>query len=77
MWIIAEWPTSDEEQIVSGQFDPWKQLCPVIVQAAPEYSIYGVEQLPRNSNECLQTGFLSSQEAFEKGFRVGITAGCD
>jgi hypothetical protein len=36
-----------------------------------------MQQLPRNSNERLQTSFLSSQQAFEKGFRVGIATGCD
>jgi len=37
------------------------------VELAPEY---GVQQLPRNSNERLETSFLSSQLVFEKGFCV-------
>jgi hypothetical protein len=36
-----------------------------------------VQQLPRNSNERLQTSFLSSQQVFEKGFCVGIATECD
>jgi hypothetical protein len=30
-----------------------------------------MEQLSRNSNERLQTGFVSSQEAIKKGFAWG------
>jgi hypothetical protein len=36
-----------------GQRDPWKQLCPLILQAASKDPIYGMEQLSRNSNERL------------------------
>jgi hypothetical protein len=46
-------PQADAKQIVSGQSDSWKQLCPFILKAAPKYSIYGVQQLPRNRNERL------------------------
>jgi hypothetical protein len=53
MWISTERRASGEEEIVSGQSDPWKQLCPLILQAASKYPVYGVEQLPRNSNERL------------------------
>ena len=60
-----------------GQSDPWKQLCPLILQATSEYSVDGVEQLPRNSNERLETGFDSSEEAFEKPFCVGIPKVCE
>jgi hypothetical protein len=41
------------KKIGSGQRDPWKQLCSLVLQAAPEYPKYGVQQLPRNSNERL------------------------
>ncbi len=40
-------------EIGSGQRDSWKQLCPLVLQAAPKDSIYGVQQLPRNRNERL------------------------
>jgi hypothetical protein len=43
----------DEEQMLSGQSDPWKQLWPLVLQAASKYAVDGVEQLPRKSNECL------------------------
>ena len=41
------------KEIGSGQRDPCKQLCSLVLQAAPEYPQYGVQQLPRNSNERL------------------------
>jgi beta-lactamase regulating signal transducer with metallopeptidase domain len=41
------------KNIVSGQRDTGKQLCALIHHAASKYSVYGMEQLPRNSNECL------------------------
>jgi hypothetical protein len=59
MWISAE-RRAFLEEIVSGQRDPWKQLCPLVLQAAPKYPVYSVQQLPRNSNERLETGFISS-----------------
>lgn len=65
MWIGAERRPLLEE-IGSGQHDPWKQLCPLVLRAAPKYAIYGVQQLPRNSNERLWTGFISSRQALEK-----------
>jgi hypothetical protein len=52
MWISAKTRELLKE-IGSGQRDPWKQLCPLVLQSAPKYPIYGVQQLPRNSNECL------------------------
>ena len=36
-----------------GQRDPWKQLCPLILEPASKYPVDGVKQLPRNSYECL------------------------
>jgi hypothetical protein len=51
--LCTERCASDEEEIVSAQSDPRKQLCPLILHAAPKYPIYGVQQLPRNSDECL------------------------
>jgi len=51
--MVTQRRASDEEQIVSGQRDAWKQLCPLILQAASKYPVYSVEQLPRNSNERL------------------------
>jgi len=62
---------------VSGQRDPWKQLFSLILEAAPEYAVYGVEQLPGNGNKRLQTSFLSSLQAREKGLCVGIATRCD
>jgi hypothetical protein len=64
--LCTEGCASDEEEIVSAQSDPRKQLCPLILHTASKYPVDGVKQLPRNSNECLQTGFVSSQEAFKK-----------
>ena len=37
----------------AGQRDPWKQPCPLILQAASKDPVYGMEQLPRNRNERL------------------------
>jgi hypothetical protein len=52
MWISVERHALLKES-GSGQLDPWKQLCPLVLQAAPKYSVYGVQQLPRNRNERL------------------------
>jgi len=30
----------------------------LMLQTASKYPVYGMEQLSRNSNECLQTGFV-------------------
>jgi hypothetical protein len=43
----------DEGKTVSYYMNPWKQFCPLILQAASKYPVYSVEQLPRNSNKCL------------------------
>src|SRR5260370_12803689 len=43
MWVSTETRASDEEQLVSGQSDPWKQLGPLILQAASKYPVYGVD----------------------------------
>jgi hypothetical protein len=41
------------ERIASYQYDPRKQLCALVLQAASKYPIYGVQQLPRNRHERL------------------------
>ena len=53
MWISAK-RRALRKQIGSGQHDPWKQLCPVVLQVAAKYPIYSVQQLPCNSNEAYQ-----------------------
>jgi hypothetical protein len=63
---LAEGGASDEAEILSGRSHSWKQFCPVILQAASKYPVYGVEQLPRNGNECLQTGFVFEPGGFRK-----------
>ena len=52
MWIGVERRALLKE-IGSGERDLWKQLCVLVLQAAPKYSIYGVQQLPGNRNERL------------------------
>jgi hypothetical protein len=41
------------KKIVSGKRDTGKQLCALIHRSASEHPVDGVEQLSRNSNECL------------------------
>jgi hypothetical protein len=69
--------TTVSQDIWSVQSDSRKQLCSLVLEVAPKYPTYGVQRLPRNRNERLQTSFLSSPQVFEKGFCVGITTGCD
>jgi len=39
------------KKIVSGQRDVWKHLCSLKHYAASKYSVYGMEQLPRNNKQ--------------------------
>ena len=52
MWMSAE-ERALLKEIGLGQHDLRKQLFSLVLQAAPKYSIYGVQQLPRNRNERL------------------------
>jgi hypothetical protein len=52
MWMSAE-KRALLKEIGLGQHDLRKQLFPLVLLAAPKYSIYGVQQLPRNRNERL------------------------
>lgn len=73
MWVNAA-GARFSIRVGSGLLAPRKQLCPLVLEAAPKSAMHGAQQVSRNAKSARRRAFLSSDRVFEDRFYVGIAA---